>query len=78
MAACNSRWHLASVRFYIRGKDDETMVFPTQKGVSVNVADLPKLLQAVEALCQAAGVNEVSMVVVRVIPPSGLAVSMVR
>jgi hypothetical protein len=42
---------LAQIRIFTLGDDDE--MYPTEKGVSVNVRDLPKLAEAVAALVAA-------------------------
>jgi transcriptional coactivator p15 (PC4) len=42
---------IASLRVYVANEDDE--LFPTKKGLSLRVADLPRLREAVDALIEA-------------------------
>jgi hypothetical protein len=44
---------LAHIRVFTLGGDDE--MYPTKKGITLNIRDLPKLAEAVAALVAAAG-----------------------
>ena len=49
---------LADIRVW--AVDDDDVDVPTKRGVSVRVEQLPELLAAVQALCEAAEVTEVA------------------